>query len=135
MTDRTLIRLEAIARRHGAGDDAPDLAADAHVWMLTRPRPLREREATDPFSCMARFVQHRALNFRKRSARLAPQCDVRVTYADRLVAREHQDERRKALATLTDAERALILAPRGTVTASDRVKRQRLLNKIRARLA
>jgi hypothetical protein len=133
MTDRDFARLTAIARRNGASDDAPDIAQDAIAWFIARPRPLTQIQAERPFDVLARRTQTLALNFRKRHARNRPQVsDIRVTYPCRIERAETLTARRAVLARLTEAERALILAPRGTVTASERVKRQRLLCKIRA---
>lgn len=133
MTDREFARLTAIARRNGAGDDAPDIAQDAVAWLLTRPHPLTEIQATRPFDVLARRTQTLALNFRKRHARLAPPVsDIRVTYPCAIERAETLTARRAVLARLTDSDRALILAERGTVSVTERKQRSRLLSKIRA---
>lgn len=133
-TKRTHDRLTAVARRAGAGDDAPDVAQQAIVWYLSLPKPLTQMQAERPITVLARRAQTYALNTGKRARRLRPLTDIRVTYADRMVARERATASRAVLDTLTDAERALLLAERGTITSTERVRRHRLICKLRAKV-
>lgn len=130
MTQTDIRRLTAIAYRNGAGDDAPDIAHNAIAWYLALPQPLTRVQAERPFDVLARRTQTQALNFRKRHARqVALSGDIRVTYSP---ARFRESGVTAVLAKLSAEDRALLLAERGTVTASQRVRRARLVSKIRA---